>query len=389
MSLKSHYRPPLTPYLLTLITTLLCFYIETELLFIPVVITGMFWAWNNYSLYKNYSSDTDINSSELNQKEISLFKEEVFQCISSVLKTNNEQSIKIKKQINESVDSLTTSFTSIANKSDNQRAKLVEIVEIVHGNNSSSSETNYDMCLKEFTGDLMEIIDQYVSLLVQVSEKSVSAVHKIHDMSSHFEQTFSLLGQIRGIADQTNLLALNAAIEAARAGDAGRGFAVVADEVRTLSHNSNMLNDKIFETSENTKTAIQDVSNIVGDIASLDMSMAINAKSKVDAMLLHLETNNEKIESAMEDVSKQTSDLKSDVASAVQVLQFADLISNEIKSTMSLSQDMLNTLQSLKQGDKYNTLSSMSELLRELKRLKLGMSQSIKTKAVESDISLF
>ena len=76
------------------------------------------------------------------------------------------------------------------------------------------------------------IIRQFVDTLITVSEKSISAVHSIHDMSDKLNTVFKLLAQVRGLSEQTNLLALNAAIEAARAGDAGRGFAVVAQEVR-------------------------------------------------------------------------------------------------------------------------------------------------------------
>lgn len=387
MSSKSLYRPPILPYLLTLITTILCFYVETQLLFIPIVITGIVWAWNNYSTFKQHAHNNDNTKSEINQKDIELFKKEVFGCIHTLLSINNDQAIKVKNKINESVDALSTSFTGISTKSDSQRSKLVDIVELVHGNSlDGDDDQQNDMCVKEFTKDLMEIIDQYVSLLVQVSEKSISAVHKIQDMSSHFEQTFSLLGQIRGIADQTNLLALNAAIEAARAGEAGRGFAVVADEVRTLSHNSNMLNDRIFETSENTKTAIQGVSNIVGDIASLDMNMAINAKTKVDAMLLHLETNNERIEAAMEDVSMETNDLKSDVAGAVRTLQFADLISHDIKNTINQSQDLIERLKGLNQSDQLTNLVLLSNALRDLK---FQFSQPVDKSEALSDVSLF
>jgi methyl-accepting chemotaxis protein-1 (serine sensor receptor) len=98
-----------------------------------------------------------------------------------------------------------------------------------------------------------------------------------------------IIGTIEGIAFQTNILALNAAVEAARAGEQGRGFAVVASEVRSLAQRSSTaakeikdlietsgsrveagteLVDQAGKTMQKVSTAIQRVTDIMGEIAA-------------------------------------------------------------------------------------------------------------------------
>lgn len=298
-----------------------------------------------------------------------------------------EPVIKIKSLISNNISKLSDSFTGLSDKSSHQRDLLMAVVSRIQG----SSKGGGALTVKEFASELGDIIDRYVDLLISVSEKSIEAVHQIQDMVKHFDQMFSLLSEIRTIADQTNLLALNAAIEAARAGESGRGFAVVADEVRKLSQNSNDLNDQIIEKAQNAKNAIAGVKNIVGEMASLDMNMAINAKGHVDNMLGELEEVNGHIQDAVEQLSGITEKVNYDVSNAVISLQFADIVEQS-------ANEILGKLKLLSFSDKETTTVpsiALANVVNQLAALNAEMlsSNSVKPKANQhedtGDISLF
>lgn len=296
---------------------------------------------------------------------------------------------KIKTLIANNISRLGDSFTGLSDKSSHQRDLLLAVVNRIQG--SAGGNDAHALTVKGFANELGDIIDRYVQLLISVSEKSIEAVHQIQDMVKHFDQMFSFLSEIRTIADQTNLLALNAAIEAARAGESGRGFAVVADEVRKLSQSSNNLNDQIIEKAQNAKMAIAGVKNIVGEMASLDMNMAINAKGHVDSMLGELEEVNGHIQETVQELSGITEKVNRDVSNAVVSLQFADIVEQ-------YSNDILMNMEKLALPGLHQSGSPASiieGLVNQLSHLngELLSSNSIKSKEHEpkdvGDISLF
>lgn len=250
-------------------------------------------------------------------------------------------SLKVHRVVDESVASLASSFQSLTVQVQEQQAAMHRLIESVSGAATGNPEQEHEVTISQFAEEVGRILDDYVDLFVDVSDKSVSAVHNIQDMVQHFDGMFLLINDIRGIADQTNLLALNAAIEAARAGEQGRGFAVVADEVRKLSQDSSKLNDQIREKAEIAKSTITRVEKVVGEIASLDMNIAIDAKGHLDGMSKQLESVNEDISRSVEQMSVVSSKVQDDVNNAITALQFADIVGQEV----SLLKDQLTGIQ--------------------------------------------
>ena len=244
----------------------------------------------------------------------------------------------LDKAIRDSSSTLSQSFSGLAASSNQTNHLINDVMKSVTGrNNKAKHDEEENVTVEKFAKEVCEILMQYVSLLIDVSEKSVQAVHHIGDMVSELDHMFTLLADIRTIAEQTNLLALNAAIEAARAGEAGRGFAVVADEVRKLSQDTNRLSEQIRNRGEVTKSTVTMVRDIVGAIASLDLNDAINAKGHVDNMLQGLEQTNQHISDTMDRLNGLNVDVNHHVSRAVQSMQFEDIITQVISE---ISQDL-------------------------------------------------
>ncbi|WP_428775815.1 methyl-accepting chemotaxis protein [Vibrio sp.] len=249
--------------------------------------------------------------------------------------------------IDESVETLNNSFFTLQSIAENQSQISENLVTNLLGNQGSE----YD--LTKVLPETERIINAFVQTLVDVSEKSISAVHSIHDMSDKLTQVFKLLEQVRGLSEQTNLLALNAAIEAARAGDAGRGFAVVAQEVRNLSTKAEELNSQIESEISTAQNTVKDANRIVGDMASIDLTETIESKEKVDHMLQGVQQNNLEIQQEVENIRRLGSQLNEQVDNGIRALQFADIADQQgdyARTTINYLQQTVDLLQQHVQG---------------------------------------
>ncbi len=265
--------------------------------------------------------------------------------------------------VDESAETLNGSFFELQKLAEEQNHITTELVDKLLGNRGTDTDMSHVLPKTE------AIIRHFVDTLVVVSEKSISAVHSIHDMSDKLDAVFRLLEQVRGLSEQTNLLALNAAIEAARAGDAGRGFAVVAQEVRDLSVKARELNNKIEQEINVAQQTVVQANTTVGEMASIDMTEAIESKDKVDEMLRGVQKINESVEREVQKIRESGEVLQLQVANGIRALQFADIIVQQgeyAQLTVDHIQEFSALCQRWSAGDIDN--QDMSDNLMTLKR---------------------
>ncbi|WP_119468398.1 methyl-accepting chemotaxis protein [Vibrio cholerae] len=258
----------------------------------------------------------DVRLSAEQQQALSLLEQVLKENIQRVAEPLEKQRLII----NSSAETLNNSFFGLQRVSEEQSSVSTQLVDNLMANQGSEFD------LMQVLPKTEAIIQQFVQILVVVSEKSSSAVHSIHDMSQKLDMVFKLLNQVRSLSEQTNLLALNAAIEAARAGEAGRGFAVVAQEVRNLSIQAANLNTQIETEMKVAQDTVDIANRTVGEMASFDMTQAIESKEKVDYMLRGVQQLNTEIEQEVNKLQRLGQQLTQQVREGTRALQFTDIV---------------------------------------------------------------
>ncbi|MDR5741254.1 MULTISPECIES: methyl-accepting chemotaxis protein [unclassified Caballeronia] len=197
----------------------------------------------------------------------------------------------------DAIGAVTTSATAIASATNEIAAGNTDLSARTEEQAASLQQTAASM--EELTGTVRQNADnaRQASGLADnasaVANEGAAIVGQVVDTMAGIQESSGriadIIGIIEGIAFQTNILALNAAVEAARAGEQGRGFAVVASEVRSLAQRSSSAAKEIKalietsgdrvgagtelvaqagETMRSVQSAIQRVTDIMGEIAS-------------------------------------------------------------------------------------------------------------------------
>ena len=238
---------------------------------------------------------------------------------------------QLKSVLHDAIGKLINSFTSLEAITRRQQELALALTkqEIAEHHDASKVKLSFDMFLTEIS----DTLNFFVENTVENSKLGMSLVEKMDEISNDIKNILSILGELESIASQTNLLALNAAIEAARAGEAGRGFAVVADEVRNLSVRSNQLSMQIREQMTHVTQSVSVAENVISEISSKDMNVALRSKQNVDDMVHEIELMNESMMATADELSASAGVVEQDVRAAVTSLQFQDMADQLIGHT--------------------------------------------------------
>ena len=300
------------------------YFLQNEFHIFVALAVVIFWSGASILIHKIHTKKiTDLQQGAVfrnNEASSGIINSSVdqYRNLSDELKVIVSKVTVMSNIVSDAVHGLSNSFTSLSQETVSQESLVHEIIKVLHSSDGGDGQEN-------FIEETHKVLEYFVDNITEVSRGGMTMVYTVDDIEKQMEAVNQLLAEIGAIADQTNLLALNAAIEAARAGEAGRGFAVVADEVRALSTNSNKLNDKIREVVDKSKTNISKAKKIVGEIASKDMSLAMQHKIRVDEMLDSMGEKNVYVDQKLTEVQTIVSNVENGVNLAVRSLQFEDI----------------------------------------------------------------
>ncbi|SFU83314.1 Methyl-accepting chemotaxis protein (MCP) signalling domain-containing protein [Clostridium sp. DSM 8431] len=215
------------------------------------------------SLFKKQSIQENISHKEnIPKKNEAKIPQDLLLEISSLKNTNDD--------ITTSIGRISNSVNTLSEATVRQSEEINSTTNILRDFNENMESLAYNITnvqdkiidTEEASTEGLDNIEKLDNSLNDLKSAFSISSSTVNDLVEKLESVNSITDSINKIAVQTNLLSLNAAIEAARAGEAGRGFSVVAGEVRKLA--------------ENSKQAVQSISNILNDIKE-DILKASNA----------------------------------------------------------------------------------------------------------------
>jgi methyl-accepting chemotaxis protein len=314
---------------------------------VPVAIVAAGWAgllwWHNRQLRRGLSVDATRIQAETGALAGNLGAafEQCAAEIDTQVATSRGELDQAQNLVMDAIQKLVGSFTSINTHTQTQQSLVLTITrgQADGGKGAGANGSGFSEFVEETSNTLRFFVDSNV----QSSKVAMGLVEQTKHITEQIGEVQKILAEIEGISKQTNLLALNAAIEAARAGEAGRGFSVVADEVRDLSGRTSQFSQQIRKTITGVQESVHMAERAIHEMASHDMTFALQSKHRVDEMMADVQKVNTAIGVAARDLTVVTRNVENNVNTAVTTLQFRDMVT-QLLGHVGRRMDALGTI---------------------------------------------
>ncbi len=243
---------------------------------------------------------------------------------------NLEEVISRVKNASSQVDVATQEVSSGAqglSQATQEQASAIEEVAATIEEMTSSIKHN-----AENATDGRQKATEMVRMANMSGDSAQELVKGMSEISAASKKIGDIIVTVNEVAFQTNLLALNAAVEAARAGEHGKGFAVVAEEVRALAQRSadaarqikaliedtvnkistgDTMVKKSGESLEQIIKHIQDLSQVMEEIAAASIEQA-SGVDELNRAIAQIDSTTQQNASTVEELANTSDNLGSE-----------------------------------------------------------------------------
>lgn len=240
--------------------------------------------------------------------------------------------------LSDAIHKIASSFQILDHQTAAQKKLIQDILDAISG---APGKNASHISVQTFARETSQVLHQFTDLLATVSKQSIRTVYRIDDMAHELDAVFKLVASVNEISEETFILAVNATIQAAHADGAGRSFSVIAANVRELSKKTRRFNEQIESQILKARQTVNEVREIIGDMASRDLNVALAGKERVQDMLLQLQAFERFVASSLDKATDSGGRIRTAADEAVTALQFEDII-------MQLLQAILDRVVSLK-----------------------------------------
>jgi methyl-accepting chemotaxis protein len=183
--------------------------------------------------------------------------------------------VNLVRDLTKSAEDLAGASSNVSAISSNLSAAAEETSAQANTASVASEEVNAGV--QTVASNMNEMVDA-IKEITKTTNEAAAMTNEAMRLAKNTNLIINKLGEssmdignvikvISSIAQQTNLLALNATIEAARAGEAGKGFAVVANEVKELANQTAKATNEITKKIETIQNDSQSAVEAIAEIS--------------------------------------------------------------------------------------------------------------------------